>query len=203
MVKRIQTRVVFGTRETPLFVSKAFWEAMENFCSIYQYEFRLRPNTVRYFIPNHMVVDRMWTSCDQYYIDIDDSLWIPTCTRKNILDKTIHMSGQALHDFDRFQVTTEEVSQSYYLLTPDAKFYHTYIIKEWSTRFLYYEDIVWKVEMSQVYMDPHHAGHTIWFFSHPKYSVEMTAYIDLRGPNQDERIQTIVQNLLPRLYRLH
>ena len=201
MVKRIQTRVVFGTRETPNYVSKSFWDTMESFCSLYQYEFRLRPNTVRYYIPSHMVVDRIWQDCQQYYIDIDDSLWIPTCNRKNVLERTVHISSEPKQDFDRFQVTTEEVSQGYYLLTPDAKFYHTYILKEWSTRFLYYNDIVWKIEMSQVYMDPHNSGHTIWLFSHPKYSVEMTAFADFRGPNQDETIQTIVQNLLPEIYR--
>lgn len=201
MVKRTRTRIVMGTRETPNFVSRSFYQDMETFCSIYQYDFRLRPNTVRYFIPKHMVVERIWDECDFYYIDIDDSLWIPTCHRRKTLDKITFDLPEPKNGFDRFQCYTEEYSCSYYLLTPQAKFYDTAIFVDWSTRFLLYNDIVWRVDLKQIHVDPHNAAHTVWFFSHPKYSVEVTALKDFRGPNQEKTLQDIVKTMIPRSYR--
>lgn len=201
MVRRDRTRIVLGTRETPSFVSREFYEAMEAYTSIYQYDIRLRPNTVRYRIPAHMVVERIWNPKAEFYeIDVDDSLWVPTCHRRTILDRKTYVSREPKSHLDRFQIYTEEHSQTYYLLTPNAKYYDTSIYIDWSTRFLLYNNIVWRVDMKQVHCDPHNTAHTSWFFSHPKYSVELTTNINFNSGLHGNLLEAL-NNMLPRAFR--
>jgi hypothetical protein len=174
---------------------------MEAYTSIYQYDIRLRPNTIRYRIPAHMIVERVWSpKADIYEIDIDDSLWVPTCHRRSVLDRTTYINREPKSNLDRFQVFTEEYSQSYYLLVPNAKYYDTAIFIDWSTRFLMYNDIVWRIDMKQVHCDPHNTAHTSWFFSHPKCSVELTANVDFRD-GQNGNLVDVINILLPRSFR--
>lgn len=199
MVKRVRTRVVFGTRETPKFVSKEFYDTMEVYTSIYQYDIRLRPTTIRYSIPGHMVVERYWEQCKNYEIDIDDALWVPTCHRRNQLDSNIYKSKEPKHDYDRFQVITEEYSNSYYLLTPNAQFFDTAIFTDWNTKYLLYNNIMWRVEMRKVNIDPHNTNHSIWFFCKPRYQVELWCLHDYR--TNKEELLTAIKAMLPRNYR--
>lgn len=199
MVKRIRTRVVLGTRETPKFVSKQFYDTMELFTSVYQYDFRLRPTTIRYAIPTHMVVERSWNECKNYEIDIDDSIWVPICHRRNQVDSKIYKFAEPKHDLDRFQIITEEYSSSYYLLTPNAQFYDTAIFTDWSTKYILHDNIMWRVEMRKVHVDPHNTNHSIWFFCKPRYQVELCCMHDFR--EKTDQLTQAIQTFLPRNYR--
>lgn len=199
MVRRIRTRVVLGTRETPKFVSKEFYDMMELFTSIYQYDFRLRPTTIRYAIPGHMVVERSWNECKNYEIDIDDALWVPICHRRHQLESKVYKTTEPKRDYDRFQVITEEYSSAYYLLTPNAQFYDTAIFTDWSTKYILHNNIMWRVEMRKVNVDPHNTNHSIWFFCKPRYQVELCCMHDFR--EKKDELLSAIRAFLPRNYR--
>lgn len=200
MPGRIRTRIILGTRETPKFVSKEFFEQMELFTSMYQYDFRLRPTTIRYAIPGHMVVERHWNECKNYEIDIDDGLWVPTCHRRNQLEAKTYKTKEPKRDFDRFQVITEEYSSAYYLLTPNAQFYDTAVFMDWATKYMLYDGVLWRVEMRKVHVDPHNTNHSVWFFCRPKYQIELCAMKDFR--EEKTRLLQSINALLPRPHRL-
>lgn len=194
----VRTRIVLGTRETPSFVSREFYEAMHFTTSAFQYDFSLYPVTIEYKIPPYMVVERH-EIFPQYSIQVADSVEIPMCSKRKTLvcDSYFHKSAKS--NFDRFRVFTEEYDNNYYLLVPNAQYYDTNIYKDWTVRHMIYDGILWDIHFKQVYVDPHNTKATIWFFSHPKFQIEMIAEHDYR--NDPLRLKAAVMSMLPRSFR--
>lgn len=194
----IRTRIVLGSRATPKFVTKEFYEAMHLITSTFQYDFTLRPTTIEYKIPNHMVVER-WETYPHYSIQVCDSVNIPMCHKHRVLHMETYKHREPKLNFDRFRVYTEAYSNDYYLLTPTAQYYDTAIYQEWEVRHLVYDNILWDVHFRQVYVDPHNTKHTIWFFSQPKYQIELISNHDYR--TKPAELKKAVIAIIPRSFR--
>jgi hypothetical protein len=194
----IQTRVILGTSETPSFVSKEFYDVMHLNASVYQYDYTLRPDSIEYKIPAHMVVER-FQARDRYSIFVTDTVDVPFCMRKTCLDVWTFVHKTPKYNFDRFRVYTEDVDHHYFLLTPNARYYDTVIYKNTETRHLIHNNILWDVTFREVYVDPHDTRQTLWFFSHPKYQVELSAEHDFRKEETDLKIA--IMAILPNTFR--
>jgi hypothetical protein len=194
----LRTRVVLGSRETHKFVSKEFYDAMHMVAAAYQMDFTLRPTTIEYKIPPQMVVEREEVY-PFYGIQVCDSVDIPICHKYKILEADTYLRRQPKLNFDRFRIMTELFSNDYYLLVPHAQYYDTCIIKDWTIRHINYDDVMWEIHFKQVYVDPHDSRHTIWFFSQPKYQIELISYHDYR---QDvASLKKAILHMLPRSFR--
>jgi hypothetical protein len=198
MVKFIQTKIVLGTGDTPSFVSKEFFEAMHFVTSEFQFDFSLRPTTIEYRIPAFMVVERE-EIYPHYSIQVSDSIEIPMCFKKQILCADTYLHKTAKSNFDRFRVLTEKCDDAYYLLVPHAQYFDTCIYKDWTIRHVVFDSIHWEIHFKQVYVDPHDTKYTVWFYSHPKYRVEMIARYDFR--EEHKRLKASVMSMLPRSFR--
>lgn len=194
----LRTRVMLGSRTSHKFVSKEFFDSMNTVVAAYQHDFTLRPTTIEYRVPPHMVVERHEVY-PQYGIQICDSVEVPMCHKYKILQSDTYHHKQPKLNFDRFRIITELYSDDYYLLVPHAQYYDTAIYKDWMVRHLIYDHVLWHVHFRQVYVDPHDTRQTIWFFSHPKYQIELIAYHDYRQ-DQDTLKKAIMQ-MLPRTFR--
>lgn len=196
----MQTRIVLGTSETPSFVSKEFFDAFYGYAQNMAYETYMRPTTIQYQIPRAMVVDRDVTSQPgSYEIELDDQFLIPFCCRRHLLDNKVMKRRRRARSFDRLRIFTELVRREYFLLVPDAQFYNTTIFHEWCVCSVLYEGIVWKFHFRRVYVDPHNTAYTIWFFSHPKYQVEIVTEQDFRDRETD--LKRSLYTLFPRAFR--
>lgn len=195
----LRTRVLLGSRASHKFVSKEFYDAMHFITAQYQHDFTLRPTTIEYKVPAHMVVERQEVY-PHYAIQVCDSVEIPLCHKSKILEADTYMHRQPKLNFDRFRVITELYSDDYYLLVPHAQYYDTCIYKDWTVRHLIYDDVVWHIHFKQVFVDPHDTRQTIWFFSEPKYQIELIAYTDFRGEDVSKLKKAIMQ-FLPRSFR--
>lgn len=198
MVNFIQTRIVLGTRDCPKFVSREFYEAMNFVTTEFQYDFSLRPTTIEYKIPPYMVVER-GEMFPQYSICVSDSVEIPMCSKRRTIACDTYMHKTSKSNFDRFRVYTEQIDDAYYLLVPHAQYFDTYIYKEWTIRHLEIDGILWDVHFKQVFVDPHDTQYTIWFFSHPKYQIELIARHDFRS--EPQKMKAAVMMMLPRSFR--
>lgn len=197
MVKT-QTRIVLGTRATPKFVTKEFYDAMHIITSTFQYDFTIRPVTIKYKIPSHMVVERS-EIYPEYYIEVCDSIRVPLCRKRKILEYNTYKYKQPKLNFDRFRIYTEEIVEDYYLLVPNAQYYDTAIYKEWEVRHLLYNNVLWDIHFKQVFVDPHDTRHNIWFFSQPKYQIELIAEQDFR--ENELELKNAIMNIIPRAFR--
>jgi hypothetical protein len=198
MSTNIRTRVVLGGRDTPRFVSKEFYDAMHFVTAQYQVDFTLKPNTVEYKIPAHMVVER-WEPFPSYSIQLNDCIGVPMCHKRRTLDAHTYVHREPKLNFDRFRVITEEYSNAYFLLTPNASYFDTAIYKDWEVRHVIYNDVIWDIHFKQVFVDPHNTRSTIWFYSHPKYQIEMIAYQDYRA--NDPELKQAIMSMLPSSFR--
>lgn len=194
----LRTRIVLGTRETPGYVSREFFEAMHFVIAEYQYDFTLHPTTIEYKIPHFMVVERD-EIFSQYSVSVCDSVSVPMCSKRKTLVADTYMHKSPKSNFDRFRVYTEQYSDNYYLLVPHAQYFDTCIHKDWTTRHVIYDSLNWDIHFQQVYVDPHDTRSTIWFFSHPKYQIEMICYHDFR--DQPSRLKEAIMSMLPRSFR--
>lgn len=197
MVTR-QTRVVVGSKTHPRFVSKAFYDTMYAKTALYQLDHKLHPNTIRYFIPGHQVVERrdhFKNSC-VYEIQLTDSKKKPQCLRTKELSRE---SYQMLpKKIDTYLLTTyfEECCTDYYLLVPNAGYYNTEIFTQWDEKFILYDNRVWSIHFRHVYVDPHDSRECIWFTGNYKYQVELCCKEDLQ--EDKEYLKQAVMAILPR-----
>lgn len=195
----IRTRIVLGSRETPDFVPKDFFDAMQAVTTMYQIDFKLMPTTIRYYIPKHMIVERNFYHIDRYSIELDDATHTPYCNRVQYLRKHTFKRRIPGHTFDRFKWTTEQYYDDYYLLTPNAMYYNIEIFQEWSVSYVLYHNVLWQVHFRQVSVDPHDTSQVIWFHSKPKYQIELICYEDFRG--RERELKKAVLAILPRAFR--
>lgn len=195
----ICTRVVLGTRETPRFVSKSFFDAVQFTTCVNQFDCTLHPETIRYYIPYSSVVERIYHPCEEYTIQIDDAHRSPRCRRRNVLSSNVYKLKQASRVFDRMHITTEDIISSYFLLLPDAKFYHTEIWKEWNTSHVLYDGVVWDIHFRTVYVDPHTSKESVWFVNRPRYQIEISVNMDLR--HDPRTLKKSILAILPRAFK--
>lgn len=195
----VRTRIVLGSRETPRFVPKDFFDALQGLTHLYQYEQRLYPTTIAYKIPTHMVVERRHSNMDQYEIHLNDSLGVPECHRYKNINRQVFKRRRPGPSFDRFRWITEEHYRSYFLLVPNAMYYNAEVYTEWSCSWVVYNNITWYIHFRKVFVDPHDASSTVWFHGSPKYSVELITLQDFRGREED--LKRAVLAILPRAFR--
>lgn len=197
----IRTRVILGSTETPKYVSKDFFDAMQLFCVTYQFDVILHPTTVCYSVAPHHVVERLtdWENTEDYEIELDDCKLIPTCLRRKPISTSIYKRKNYMRGFDRMTIYTENYSKFYYLLTPDAGYYNAEVYTEWNESRLTVDGITWKVHFKQVYVDPHNTSHTIWFVGKPKYKIELECNHDFTG--REHALRRALYMLTPRDYR--
>lgn len=196
----IRTRIILGSSESPSFVSKEFYDAFYAYAQTMSFETYMRPTTIQYQIPRHMVVEREQPTAHAFYdIELDDQFLIPRCRRRKFLENKILKRRRRGHSFDRARIITEIVRNEYFLLVPDAHFYNTTLYHEWNVCALLFEGFVWKFNFRRVFVDPHNNSHTIWFFSHPKYQIEITTEQDFR--DQEPLLKRSLYRLFPRAFR--
>lgn len=194
------TRVVLGTRETPSFVSKDFYNLMQTLVASYATDTFLHPTTIRYYVPAHFVVERWWYNFDRYEIDLDDAHLVPRCRRRKVLNRLVYKHHVPMHAFDRMLVTTERcVNDDYYLLVPNASYYHTTIFKDWNESHVYYNGFLWNIHFRNVFVDPHETSSSTWFFSTPRYQIELTTAQDFSENNN--QLKDALLQILPRAFR--
>lgn len=203
MVIFTQTRIVLGSRETPRFVDKAFYDAVQQFVSIFQggdpVEFH---DTIQYFVPKHMVVERVngvFNDNDSYEISLDDHRMVPICRRRKKYHKIIFKLKHPRSCFDRMQVVTERVNTAYFLLLPNSAYYNTEIWTNWKQSYVWYNNHQWYINFRQVYVDPHETSETVWFFSKPKYQIEITTNQDFSEREAD--LKQALLAIIPRAFR--
>lgn len=198
MVKS-RTRIVVGTRETPRFVSKSFYDLMLNKTTLYQLDHKLCPNTIKYFIPSNHVVERKPIYKDnwRYEIDLDDTKKKPHCYRIKTTSKTIFKCLPKTNNPNKIiTVVTEDYTTDYYLLIPNASYYNTEIVTLWDEKFVLYDNHIWSIHFKTIYVDPFDSEQCIWFTGTPKFQIEMTTETDL---SQDkDYLYRAIMALLPR-----
>lgn len=196
----IVTTVQLGTRETPNYVSYEFWDAMKMVCAINSFDVTFKPNTIRYYIPAHQVIERSMPECQEYFIDLTDADLQPLCTRRNCLSKEIWKHKRPNSVFDRIKVSTHDTFDHYFLILPNTGFYHTEVFTEMSTSHILYSGINFYVHFRRVFVDPHNTQHSIWFYGTPKYQIEIECRQDLRQNRQ--LLRRAITSILPRAFKL-
>jgi hypothetical protein len=195
----VKTRIVLGCRDTPRFVSKEFFDAMQLTTRTFQTDVIIRPDTIRYYIPEHFIAKTWQGNWGSFSIDLDDANLTPLCRKRTILSSHKYKHKIPRAAFDRFIVTTEQQSYKHFLLLPNARYIHTVIYKDWNTSILLYGGFFWEVHFRKVYTDPHDTSHNIWFFSQPKYHIEICTWQDFRGREAD--LKKAIIAILPRAFR--
>jgi hypothetical protein len=195
----IKTRILLGSRDSPRFVSKEFYECMNSVVAAFAIRCILHPTTIIYNIPRHMVVERSFSQIDKYDIHLDDTTGIPRCRRTRELGYSSYKRKTPCPAFDRFHWLTEETYSNYFLLTPDAMFFNTSIYTDWNSYHVIYHDVVWKVHFRKVYVDPYDTSETIWFHGQPRYQVELECFEDFR--HREQELKRAVLSILPRAFR--
>lgn len=199
----VRTRITLGTRTTPRFVSERFYHTMKDMVVLYQIDCCLRPSTVAYQIPNHMVVERPPTepvgSHRFYEVHLDDTCSFPRCRQHDIHKMTSFRKRVANEDFDRFRWCTEQFDSRYYMTVPNAMYHNVEIYTDWSISWLLYDSHIWEVHFRKVFVDPYDSSHTIWFHSTPKYQIILITEQDFRG--RELELKQAMISLLPRAFR--
>lgn len=197
----IETRFVLGNSTTPSFVTKEFYESFHEYARTMAYETSMRPSTIKYHIPRHMVVEREGVPAPgQYYeMDLDDQFLVPRCIRRTCLENQLMKRRRRGGSFDRLRIFTEILRTEYFLLVPDAQYYNTTLFRDWSVCCLLFEGSIWKFHFRQVFVDPHNTSSTIWFYSHPKYQIEIVTQQDFRG--REREMKRSLYALFPRAFR--
>lgn len=196
----VLTRVVLGTRETPSYVSADFYDLMQTLVASYALDTYLHPTTIRYYVPTHFVVERWWDDFDKYEMDLDDTYLVPRCRRRKVLNRLVYKHHVPMHAFDRMTVTTERcIDDSYYLLVPNALYYHTTIFREWNESHIYYNGMLWNVHFRHVYVDPHEKSSSTWFYGTPRFQIELTSSQDFS--NNRNGLKEALLQILPRAFR--
>jgi hypothetical protein len=200
----VRTRLTLGTRDTPRFVSEAFYDAMQSLCQAWQYDVSFYPTTIMYQIPGHMVVERtpgihLQPPIDRYDVSLDDTSGIPRCKRTAILGKNTFRRKIPGNGFDRIEWTTEGCTFSYFLLTPDAMFIGAEIFTDWYKYHIIHRNVIWYVHFRKVYVDPYDVANTIWFYGSPKFQVELITEEDFR--DRPRELKAALSAILPRAFR--
>jgi hypothetical protein len=195
----IKTSMTLGTRETPKFVPFEFFDCVKMACAINQFDFALHPNTIRYYVPAHQVVERLFSPFQEYVIEIDDASTKPTCIRRTSMHKELLKLHYPNSTFDRVDISYEEQIFKYFLLLPNAGYYHTEIWTDWNTSHVLFENNVWSVHFRTVYCDPHDTQHSVWFAGKPKYQIQL----ECRQDFQDDEIglKRALAAILPRAFK--
>lgn len=194
----ICTKLFLGTRETPKYVSEDFYNCVKMACVINQFDHQMHPDTVRYFVPSHQVVERP-TAYQEYVIEVDDETLHPRCVRRSIIKRETMKFHFPSHCFDRVDIYYEDQSFKYFLLLPSAGFYHTEIWTQWDTSFIEFEGLVWLVDFRRVYTDPHDTNHSIWYSGKPKYQIQITCRENFQDRPTD--LKRSLAAILPRAFR--
>jgi hypothetical protein len=197
----ITTTLTLGTRETPKFVPYEFFDCVKMACAINQFTRTCHPDTIRYFVPAHQVVERLYEPFQEYVIEVDDATCKPSCLRRQTLRKDVMKLHYPSSVFDRVDIRHEERIRNYFLLLPTAGYYHTEIWRNWDTSHILYDGNVWTVHFREVYSDPHDTNHSVWFSGKPKWQVELECTTDFRN-NMTGLKQALVA-ILPRAFKWH
>lgn len=198
----IMTTMTLGSRETPKFVPFEFFDCVKMACAINQFDFCLHPDTIRYYVPAALVVERSFAEpFQEYVIEIDDACGKPTCIRRTALHKELLKLHYPSSSFDRVDISYDEEVHKYFLLLPNAGYYHTEIWTNWNTSHVLFEGNVWSVHFRTVYCDPHDANHSVWFAGKPKYQIHLECRQDFR----DDQIgmKRALAAILPRAFKWH
>lgn len=191
-----QTRIVLGSRDTPQFVDKAFFESMQALVAVSSIDRVEHPSSVHYWVPRHFVACPNRDDYDIYKIFVDDEILLPGCQRRSTLAKYKYKYHRPRVGFDRFTVTVSETSDDYFLLLPNAIYENTRIHQNEVSYMCVFDDVRWIVYFRQVHVDPHDLNHSLWFFSHPKYQVELVADTDCRS-----QVKDLLNLLIPKTLR--
>jgi hypothetical protein len=195
----VVTTVTLGTRETPRFVSKEFYDSVQFNTVIYQFDCTLHPDTIRYFVPPHQVVERSAVPFQDYIIQLDDSQRIPCCHRRTIVQRDVYKLKQPSNMFDRMEIVTENTSGMYFLLVPNAAFYHTEIFTEWNTSHVMCGGVVWDIHFRKVFVDPHSSREAVWFTNKPRHQIQLSTRQDYR--NRSCQLKKDIIAILPRAFK--
>lgn len=199
MVISTYTRVRLGCKEFPKFVSKKFYDLMLEKVSLYQLDHHLHPNTIKYYVPAHQVVERKsrFLNATRYEIHLDDAKKKPRCYRYKEIFKEIYQLLPK-KETKLLTVTVEEFCDEYYLLVPNAGYYNTQIYCSWDEKYIIYDNVIWSVHFREVYVDPHDASQSIWFTGTPKYQIELCTEADLTSDT--DYLKRAIMAILPRSY---
>lgn len=196
----IRTRVTLGTNETPQFVRKDFFESVKAMTQLYTaYQKNEMPSTIRYFVPGHFVIGSPSEIYNVFTVDLDDERLVPRCHKTRILSRIKFKHRRPQHAFDRFTTVTENATDRYFLLLPNARYHHTIVYRDWVYFVLLLDGHVWEIHFRHVYTDPHDLNHNLWFFSKPKYQIEMKTDQDFR--NRDTDLKKAILLMIPRAFR--
>jgi len=196
----VETRIILGSRETPQFVTDEFFNAMKDYVKLYSVPelTSMLPDTVRYYVPEHFVINPR-QGFRNFQVDVDDNYQTPACEQSVILSRLRFKHRVPKREFDRMTVVTELRIREYYLLLPNARYHHTTIFKNWERYWLLFNDQYYAFNFRQVYTDPHDLNHNIWYFSKPKYQIEITTNQDFRG--KDVELKRALIRMMPRAFR--
>jgi hypothetical protein len=196
----IRTRVTLGTRETPQFVREDFYESVKTMTAMYSHnEPVVMPDTIRYYVPRHFIIGAEDMAYNSYMIDVDDEQMIPRCKVTRILSRLKFKHKRPQEAFDRFTTITENFAKRYFLVLPNARYHHTIVYRNWVYFVLLLDGHIWEIHFRQVHTDPHDLNHNLWFFSKPKYQIEMQTNQDFR--NKDAELKRAILLMIPRAFR--
>lgn len=195
----VVTTITLGSRETPRFVSPEFFDAVQFTTVINQFDCTMHPNTIRYHVPLHHVVERSDNPYQDYVIELDDAQRIPACRRSTLLERDVYKLKQPSRMFDRMEIRTENRSSMYFLLLPNASYYHTEVWTEWNTSHVMYDGVTWDVHFRRVFVDPHSCRESVWFTNKPRYQIQLQVRQDFR--NRSSQLKKAVLAILPRAFK--
>lgn len=196
----IRTSVTLGTRETPNFITEEFYDAMKLVCATNSFDLMFQPQTIRYFVPAHSVIERAFPiPFQEYFIDLNDSSHTPICTRRNVLDKTVYKMKMPSRVFDRMEITTEQREHQYFLMLPNAAYYHTEIWTDRCMYFVLYDAFTFCVHFRRVFVDPHSNLTHVWFNGKPQFQVQITCEEDFR--ENPRFLKRALLAILPRAFK--
>lgn len=195
----LRTSIILGTRETPNFISKEMYDCIKCCAAINSFDVTFDPNTIRYYVPYHNVIERAFPAFQEYMIDINDAEAKPRCVRRNLLEKTVFKLKQPSNTFDRIEIQTEEIESQYFLLLPNATYYHTVIWTDQSTSHIVYDGHIFRIHFRRVFLDPHSNSTGLWFTGKPRFQVVVESNHDFRRrPNYLKKAMIAI---LPRAFK--
>lgn len=195
----VVTSILLGTRETPRFVSKEFYDAVQFTTVVNQFDCTMHPDTIRYFVPLHCVVERSEVPFEEYIVELNDADSIPRCRRRSTLQKDVYKLKQPSNTFDRMEVLTQNTSGMYFLLLPNAAYYHTEIWTDWNTSHVMYNGVVWDIHFRKVFVDPHSCREAVWFTNRPRFQIQLETRQDFR--HHSAELKKAVLAILPRAFK--
>ena len=195
----IRTVVTLGTRETPGFVPENFYDTMKLVTATNAFDVVFQPNTIRYQVPAHSVIERLYPEFQEYMVDINDANHQPICTRRNVHERSVFKMKVPNNTFDRMEIVTEETEHEYFLMLPNAAYYHTVIWTEQSTYFVIYDNRTYNVRFRRVFVDPHSNITHLWFNGKPQYQVVISCQEDFRG--NMKYLKRALMAILPRAFK--